>query len=213
MDVTQLSQVIIFGMRGIIIEGQRLTQKGGNGYGSCSEDIEHVRHVFMECKYAKGCWECISRDIDITKVEDLSVWLLDKLGTETEVKLVHMAKILRGIWFARNKRDWDGKIMSPSVAMEISMKMVLDWRAAQSMAQGNMQTAGNIVAKDQVKWQKPPSGWYKVNVDAAIHVGSTWFKVGMVLRNDKGEFVAGMHNGFEEDVTILERKQQVCMKP
>ncbi|XP_074352687.1 uncharacterized protein LOC141691833 [Apium graveolens] len=82
--------------------------------------------------------------------------------------------------------------------------MVSDWREAQSKAQGYMQIVGNTVAKGQVKWQKTPSGWYKVNADAAIQEGSTWFKVGMVLKNDKGEFVSGMHKGFEEEVSIPE---------
>lgn len=102
----------------------------------CDEDIEYVRHIFVECQYAKGCWDCINRDINIAEVEDLSVWLLSKPGTETEVKLVQIAKILWGIWFARNKKVWDGNIISPSIAMEISTKTVSDWRAAQSMVQG-----------------------------------------------------------------------------
>ena len=29
--------------------------------GMCGGDVEHARHVFMECPFARGCWE----EIDI----------------------------------------------------------------------------------------------------------------------------------------------------
>lgn len=88
--------------------------------------------------------------------------------------------------------------------MEISTNMVAEWRAAQNRSHSNVQESGNKAVKGQLKWQPPPSGWYKMNVDAALHEGIAGFKVGMVLRNDRGEFIKGMQKGFSEEVTILE---------
>lgn len=40
-------------------------------------------------------------------------------------------------------------------------------------------------------------------MDAAIHKDSTVYKIGMVLMNDKEDFVAGMHRSINEKVSIL----------
>lgn len=61
-----------------------------------------------------------------------------------------------------------------------------------------------MVDKSPVKWQPPALGWYKVNVDAAVHVGHPEFRVGMILRNDKGEFIDGMLRSFNDEVSVLE---------
>ncbi|KAL8094028.1 hypothetical protein AgCh_035786 [Apium graveolens] len=170
----------------------------------CNVDIEHARHVFLECEYARGCWDYSGCDLDISEVEDLSVWLLEKLGMEAETKLVQMTKVLWGIWFARNRRVWEEKLLSPMITMDISMKMVTEWRAAQNKVQGSVQASVISVAKEQVRWQYPFAGWYKMNVDAALREGVTGFKVGMVLRNDKGDFIASMQKCFAEEVSVLE---------
>lgn len=68
-------------------------------------------------------------------VKILSIWLLEKLGTKSEGKLVKVVKILWGIWFARNRKIWEEKVVTPEIAMDISMKMVTEWAAAQTKMQ------------------------------------------------------------------------------
>lgn len=60
----------------------------------CNVDVEHVHNVFIECQYARRCWDCLDRDNDILEVQFLSTWVLDKLKTETEDRLVKLVKIL-----------------------------------------------------------------------------------------------------------------------
>lgn len=52
-----------------------------------------------------------------------------------------------------------------------------------------------------VKWQPPALGWYEVNVDVVVdvQVGALDFIVGMIIRNDKVEFVEGMLRSFNEE--------------
>lgn len=38
-----------------------------------------------------------------------------------------VATVLSGVWFARNKRVWEGKIVTPAVTMELSAKMIQEW--------------------------------------------------------------------------------------
>lgn len=60
----------------------------------CNVDVEHVHNVFIECQYSRRCWDCLDRDNDILEVQFLSTWVLDKLKTETEDRLVKLVKIL-----------------------------------------------------------------------------------------------------------------------
>lgn len=93
----------------------------------CNEDVEHMRHVFVECQFARRCWDGMGGGFDLSEVEVLSTWVLDKLGSEAEDRLVSLAKILWGIWFARNRQVWEEKMINPLTAMEISSKMVAEW--------------------------------------------------------------------------------------
>lgn len=39
-------------------------------------------------------------------------------------------KVLSGIWFARNKKNWEEKDVDSSIAMEMSVKQITDWQVA-----------------------------------------------------------------------------------
>lgn len=41
------------------------------------------------------------------------------------------------------------------------------------------------------RWQKPLEGWYKLNVDGAMVIGSSKAGCGGVLRNNRGEWIVG----------------------
>lgn len=94
----------------------------------CNVDVEHFLHVFLECPFARGCWDYTGGEYDISDVEHLSTWVLEKLSSETNSDLVRIARTLWGIWFARNKRVWEGKQMAPNVSMEIAANMIDEWQ-------------------------------------------------------------------------------------
>lgn len=90
----------------------------------CNSDVEHVRHIFVECQHASNYWDCLGRDFDTIEIETVSSWILEKLGTELEGKLIKLVKIFWGIWWARNKKVWDNSLVPPLVAMETSSRIV-----------------------------------------------------------------------------------------
>lgn len=92
--------------------------------------------------------------------------------------------------------------MTPQMVMDLSAKMIKDWKKAQQ--RGNQDDIGHVKEKIVRNWQVPELDWYKVNVDASIHEGSSSFKVGIVIMNDKGEFIAGANKCIEGKVSVLE---------
>ena len=41
------------------------------------------------------------------------------------------------------------------------------------------------------RWQCPPSGWLKYNIDTAVPLNDTTMGVGVVVHDDVGRFVLG----------------------
>lgn len=54
---------------------------------------------------------------DMREVESAPEWFLHKLSTESSDNLIKIATVIWGVWWARNKRVWEGKTMTPAIAM------------------------------------------------------------------------------------------------
>lgn len=179
----------------------------------CNVDVEHMVHVFSDCCFAKQCWQEAGIINDMTHNEYASDWLNSKLALDNQENLTKIAMVLWGIWFARNKKVWEEKLLTPKLAVELSMKHIQEWREAVRHVKGPDRSGSSTGRRDHaVKWQCPVEGQLKLNVDASVFPGSTSFTVGMVLRDHQGQFlrgrtrrVAGQVQAFEaEAVGMLE---------
>ncbi|XP_074377635.1 uncharacterized protein LOC141719153 [Apium graveolens] len=130
-------------------------------------------------------------DIDFSDVEIAPNWLLDKFSNGDLELVEKIGTVLWGIWFSRNKRVWEGKNISPGVAMNISTKMMVDWREADKKKMLSHPETAQAPPSSCTQWSLPEVGWYKVNVDASVYTNDTTFALGMILRNDHGQFMLG----------------------
>lgn len=79
-------------------------------------------HIFFDCEFATNCWRAAGMEFNMSEVEFAPNWLLERLSQEPHEKLIIIATVLWSIWFARNKKVWEGVIFSPKTAFELSMK-------------------------------------------------------------------------------------------
>lgn len=84
----------------------------------CTGEIEHLRHLFFECQFARSCWQHMGVSIDNWNIEDSSEWLLQKLSSGSKEELVTISTTLSGIWYRRNKHIFENKVMTPAATME-----------------------------------------------------------------------------------------------
>lgn len=96
----------------------------------CHRDIEHLLHVFFDCEFAVHCWNWAGLNYDMGGVEYAPSWLLQKLSSAPSDESIKICTVFWGIWFGRNKKVWDDKLVSPTIAIEGSFKIVADWREA-----------------------------------------------------------------------------------
>lgn len=170
----------------------------------CTGDVEHLLHLFFDCRFAEACWQKAGLSYDMWEVESAPVWLLHKLCTETSENLIKIATVLWGIWWARNKRVWENKEITPDVAIDWSSKQVLDWREMQKRRSQAHKQSLQPTVKPGTKWVPPPLDTYKINVDASVFEDQDYFSVGMVLRDHLGQFVRGRVLRFAGHVDVLE---------
>lgn len=138
------------------------------------------------------------------KVEYAPDWLIERVGSGTHIEIVLITKVLWGIWFFRNKKIWENKVVSHVIVMDWSSKFFSDQK--QAKAQRNNLQKSNVehVVCHSHRWVPPPSGWLKLNVDAAVRSGSDNFSIGMVFRDHLRAFVAGKAARFVEAGGVFE---------
>lgn len=53
----------------------------------CGVDVEHLRHICLECRYAQVCWNDLGLGVDTSQILSCPEWLLNMLAVESFEKL------------------------------------------------------------------------------------------------------------------------------
>ncbi|KAL8133721.1 hypothetical protein AgCh_008966 [Apium graveolens] len=94
----------------------------------CNADLEHIMHLFFECQFVESCWRSVDLSFDMRNVTSAQEWLLKKFSEASHEELGKIYVVLWGVWYWRNKRVWEGKMINPKLAIEGSFRTVEDWR-------------------------------------------------------------------------------------
>ena len=93
----------------------------------CGGDVEHARHVFMECPFARACWE----EIDITDfagaIEIVGECFFQLLSSPQSNIATKFCTTLWGIWYQRNKQLWVQMSLTPIHTVESCLQLWEEW--------------------------------------------------------------------------------------
>lgn len=170
----------------------------------CDHDIEHMLHLFFDCPFATACWNIADLSYNMREVEVAPKWLLDKISRDNAGTLEKVAAVLSGIWFARNKKVWDGIILNPTIAMNISKKQISEWQETTRKKRDMNHIIPKPAQVAKIKWLPPHHGYTKLNVDASLYMGEESFTLGMVVRNEKGQYINGKNLKLLGSVSVME---------
>lgn len=169
----------------------------------CVGDVEHMNHLFLDCKYAQECWQEVNLNFSAREEEFAHEWLINMLSRASNDSLTKIATVLWGIWYVRNKRIFESKVMTAASGNYWSKKQVDEWQLANDRP-ANVQDSGEYRNSPDHKWKPPGEDQLKVNVDASVIAGQDSFSVGMVVRNSHGQYVAGKTLRCAGIVSVLE---------
>lgn len=170
----------------------------------CLNDIEHLLHIFLDCSFAKRCWNLLGLEFDTSSAESCSEWLLQRLAEEDGEKMVQVAIVLWGIWSARNMLVWENKKVTPENAMQWSINQVRQWQEVQVVRSSNDVIGMPSHRPELALWNAPATGKLKVNVDASVVSGASSFAIGMVLRDHLGGFCNARNLRREGEISVFE---------
>lgn len=110
-------------------------------------------HVFFDSGFAHQCWLKFGYVVDMMNVESAPDWLRGKLCDETNENFIKITTIVWGVWFARKKRVWEGKHLTPEITMDLSLKKILEWQAAMLREKESAGEGVYRMASPVVKWE------------------------------------------------------------
>ncbi|XP_073133631.1 uncharacterized protein [Henckelia pumila] len=103
-----------------------------------------------------------------------------------------ISMILWGIWKCRNEKLWNGIVNTASVTISLAYDLLQQWINVQSSSQDPQ--VSSYTPKEALSWQRPPSGYLKCNIDAAIFKEEHIFGVAAIIQDSNEAFmVCGMH--------------------
>ncbi|XP_074356080.1 uncharacterized protein LOC141695759 [Apium graveolens] len=178
----------------------------------CGVDVEHSRHIYLECSYAEGCWNELGLGFDMSRILSCSEWLLNTLAVKSYEKLAQIATVLWGIWAARNMKVWQNKTLMTQMAMQWSVLQVKQWHDSQQLKLYRNKDVVQINKEPGIKWQPLDEGRMKINVDAHVVAGNSWFSCGLVLRDHEGKFIVARTHKFAGEVPVVEAEAIVVLE-
>jgi len=109
------------------------------------------------------------------------------------------------IWYSRNKNVFEN--VRHSAEQIWSSAKTIRWEFKEATALW-LQNQNNEAAR----WEVPPSGWTKINVDGATSNDGRPSSIGVIIRDSKGETVAafcevlqGQYSSLETEIVALEK--------
>lgn len=170
----------------------------------CLVSEEDAIHVLFLCSFAKSVWDNVGLSQFVLVYPNDTVFDVFKrvFGSCTREQIVLVGLFCWSIWNRRNKWVWDRVNGSVFGVKSAAMNLLSDWRAAQqvgSKCKPNIQSACK-------HWSRPPQGWVKVNVDAAVFPEQNCSGMGGVIRDEYGKFLRARSRRV--DAVLLPREAE-----
>jgi hypothetical protein len=160
----------------------------------CAQDTEDVLHILWKCNSSMAVWQGCGKKIQKMTLgqvdgKGLIQYLLRKLdGEELLLALV----VLRLIWLRRNAYVFEREFSPPESLVFEAQRMVREYTSAVSHTDRTLAPPPG----QPVSWLPPPPGSVKINWAASVKHAVKRTGIGVLSRNERGEFVAAQTKFF-----------------
>lgn len=113
----------------------------------------------------------MNTEYDMREVYEAPSWVLHKLATISGDEATKVATVLWGVWYARNLKVWENKVLSPVLAMEGSSKQIMERREALARRTSEQSNSKSDQTRRIQRWAPPVEGVLKLNVDVSVLQG------------------------------------------
>lgn len=144
-------------------------------------------HVLFGCEFARAVWAAAGLETYISlepndKFLDV-IKRIFRICTKEQSALV--GSFCWSLWDRRNKWVWDKINISVFGVKSTVFNLLTDWRKAQEK---DDKIRSNSECSSR-HWLKPPQGWLKINLDAAVFQDINCIGIGCLIRDAFGSFL------------------------
>ncbi|XP_057444748.1 uncharacterized protein LOC130736993 [Lotus japonicus] len=178
-------------LRNIVPTRKRLWNKGVNCSPFCPRCVgveETLDHLLRDCPWAKQAWFSSIMGIvwEDNPVGSFVNWFLELIETTPREVVEGVCAVAYAIWRARNRLCFDNKDSVVTDVALFAIQELHEYKCKQQQLGGHAQASASPPSSRI--WCPPPSGYYKLNVDAA-GADNDW-GLAAVIRDDRGMVVA-----------------------
>ncbi|PRQ57087.1 putative ribonuclease H-like domain, reverse transcriptase zinc-binding domain-containing protein [Rosa chinensis] len=159
-----------------------------------------IRVEDPQCLFCKGDLETDARLHPAGNVVD---WIMEMMDFLTVDQRDYFFMGLWAIWTERNNILWKGVSFQPMNLVQWTSSLLEDYQKYHPKA---VKKKG----RPKVKWQCPPSGRLKINVDGAFCLEDGRGGIGVVVRDDSGKGIAALARPFVHAHSILHMEAEAC---
>uniref|UniRef100_A0A2N9IUU4 RNase H type-1 domain-containing protein n=1 Tax=Fagus sylvatica TaxID=28930 RepID=A0A2N9IUU4_FAGSY len=105
-----------------------------------------------------------------------------------EMALKIVTVVSWSLWNVRNSAVFRDVVKIPAKVFPDAMKYIQEFTEANALSVSFVPP----IARNKIVWSAPLEGWYKVNMDGAVFADLGKVGVGVVIRNEQGEFLGAM---------------------
>lgn len=153
----------------------------------CRMYNEDAVHVLFLCSFAQSVWEStgLGHLVQVLPQDTVFDVLKRVWDNSTQEQFVMVGLFCWSLWGRRNKWVWDKVQVSVFGAKSNALNLLNDWRQARQEIHRPKPTSVN----NSRTWNAPPTGWVKINIDAATFADINCSGMGCVVRDDHGNFL------------------------
>ncbi|XP_024178113.1 uncharacterized protein LOC112184048 [Rosa chinensis] len=176
-----------------------------SGYHVARLDEEDGLHLFRDCDVTACFWVCtklglLAKNVAASCVEDWVLNVIEKLDGNQRCAFFMALWV---IWSERNNVLWNKSFFCASNAAQWASKFLEEYQ--QFHVHGNAQGR-----REKTKWQNPPSGRLKVNVDGSYRADYGDGGVGVVIRDENGMCLPALARHFPHASSALHMEAEAC---
>lgn len=146
----------------------------------CKEGVEDVGHALYYYPSLKECWTKQLNCLPPKEYKEDSVEVARKVmskGSKEDMEKFFL--IAWGLWHRRNQKVHEEKVLQLEQVVEHALSLQKDYNEVQGKSKKLDQM--------QCRWNPPPPGVMKLNVDGAIFHDQHKTGVGIILQDEQGE--------------------------
>jgi hypothetical protein len=149
----------------------------------CGAVGESRENVLVHCSYDQSCWEELGIQTRMTSNVSFPQSFFSYFRLLDENLLLKIAVTIWAIWNRRNEQVRNNYSFSSYRAVQAGLNFLSSWSASRF-------TPPHIAIHPSLpKWEKPPPGFIKCNIDAAVDNNQEAMGAVFVLHDEEGALI------------------------